>query len=93
MKNLLEKIKNWIVNGIWPWIKMNGPQILNIFVIITAYACINNNPFGEVVVGLWLFILLSYYIFVKLFKFNLKPYRKIPKQVKRVNIKTRKTLT
>jgi hypothetical protein len=64
-KKLWEKIKTWAVKTAWPWIKKSWMQVVNIIVVFVAYDKISDVgtlPGAEALVGLWLFILLAYYL-------------------------------
>lgn len=71
MKKLWEKIKAWAKLTAWPWIKKSWMQIINIIVVLIAYSTLDNfvdqAPVAVTITGFWLFILLGYYIFWKLF--------------------------
>lgn len=70
MKNLLEKIKAWWEKTALPWLKKSWMQIVNIIVVAIAWdklSDLGSAPWAEVITGLWLFLLLAYYIFWKLF--------------------------
>jgi len=80
MKKLLEKIwtiikriwiliKNWFLETALPWLKTGWLQLVNIIVIIVAYAGFNEytQPGFSLVIGAWFFLLLVYYLFWKLF--------------------------
>ena len=66
-KNLWEKIKAWWKNTAAPWLKKSWMQIVNIIVMFIAYGTTDSLPWVQAIVGLWLFLLLGYYIFWKLF--------------------------
>jgi len=66
IKNLWEKIKLWAVNTALPWLKKGWMQIVNMIVMFIAYGNTDSLPWVQAIVGLWLFLLLSYYIFWKL---------------------------
>jgi Ni,Fe-hydrogenase I cytochrome b subunit len=59
-------MKNWVIK-IWHWLKKNCMQIINLIVLFIAYAYIPADSAAGNVVGFWIFILLAYYIFWKLF--------------------------
>lgn len=69
MKKLLEKLKNWWSLTALPFLKTNWMQIVNIIILFVAYSTLSNNDLSitEAIVGLWIFVLLGYYIFWKLF--------------------------
>jgi len=67
MKNLWEKIKAWWKLTVIPWLKINWMQIVNIIVMFIAYGNTDSLPGLQVVLGIWIFFLLAYYIFWKLF--------------------------
>jgi hypothetical protein len=60
------KIKSWAINTALPWLKKEWMQIINILVIFIAYANTDSLPGLQTIIGLWLFVLLVYYIFWKL---------------------------
>jgi hypothetical protein len=66
MKKLWEKIKKWFNTTALPWIKKSWMQLVNIIIVFVAYNNTDSLPGTQAVVGLWLFILLGYYIFWKL---------------------------
>jgi len=49
------------------FIKKWGLQIVNLFFLVVAYVAIPVNTWASVFVGLWLFALIAYYLFWKLF--------------------------
>jgi len=71
IKETFSKIEKWILS-LLSWIKKWIAQIINLLVIIVAYMSIDEHihPWSALIVGLWLFVLLSYYIFWKIFKFG-----------------------
>jgi len=66
-KKLWEKIKAWVVKTALPWLKISWMQIINIIIVSITYGSADSLPVLQAIVGLWLFILLGYYIFWKLF--------------------------
>jgi len=66
------KLKNWFLKTALPWIAKGWMQLVNILVLIVAYAGFDEvtQPGYSTVIGLWLFLLGGYYIFWKLFGFN-----------------------
>lgn len=64
MKKLIEKIKNWAVKTAWPAIKKGWLQIVNVLIVLFAYGKLDDleSP-AAALVGLWGFVLLSYWIF------------------------------
>ena len=70
-KRILNDIKTWFTTKMLPWLKKAWMQIVNMIVLFAAYSSLNDDSFAGVIVGFWIFILLSYYIFIKLFKFEL----------------------
>ena len=71
MKNLLNSIKAFLINKAWPWIKTNCIQIINFLVIFITYSMVYGKTglsVVELILGVWLFVLLAYYIFWKLLK-------------------------
>lgn len=76
-KKLWEKIKAWWKATALPWLKTSWMQIVNILVIAIAYANTDTLPGLQTVIGLWLFILLAYYIFWKFFGAE-KAFKKKP---------------
>jgi len=67
-KKVWEKIKAWALLTALPWLKKSWMQIVNIIIVFIAYKEFSDlEIFPENIVGLWLFLLLVYYIFWKLF--------------------------
>ena len=66
-KKLWEKIKAWWSKTAKPWLLKSWMQIVNIIVIAIAYGTTDSLPWVQGIVGFWLFLLLAYYIFWKLF--------------------------
>lgn len=66
-KKLWEKIKAWAVMTALPWLKSSWMQIVNIIVVAIAYGNTDSLPGLQAIIGLWLFIILCYYIFWKFF--------------------------
>ncbi len=64
---MFEKIKIWWNKTALPWLKASWMQISNIIIVFVAYNNTDSLPGTQAIVGLWLFILLGYYIFWKLF--------------------------
>jgi len=66
------KLKNWFKKTALPWIVKGWMQLVNILVLIVAYAGFDTvtQPGYSTVIGLWLFLLGGYYIFWKLFGFD-----------------------
>lgn len=62
---MIDKIKKWFKNTALPWLKKEWMQIINILIIIFAYDKTDSLPVVQGIVGLWLFVLLVYYIFWK----------------------------
>ena len=64
-----EEIKEWFKT---PWTKFKKWQLVNILVLIIAYAGFDVDAQAgySTVIGLWLFLLGGYYIFWKLFGFD-----------------------
>jgi hypothetical protein len=71
MKEKISKIwnqfKNWFLSKALPWLKKNWMQIVNFLIVFIAYDSLDDKVGAQTVVGLWLFILMAYYIFWKLF--------------------------
>ena len=67
IKKIWKKIKAWFVKTALPWLKISWMQIVNIVVMFIAYGNTDTLPGVQTVLGLWLFLLLGYYIFWKLF--------------------------
>lgn len=62
-------IKDWYNKTAKPWLKKSWMEIVNIFILFVAYDKLSDAltyPVAETLVGLWLFVLLVYYIFWKL---------------------------
>lgn len=66
------KFKKWIKETAWPWIKKGWMQAVNIIVLFVAYGVLSETTQAgaSTIVGLWIFVLLGYYIFWKLFGFD-----------------------
>jgi len=69
MKKVWEKIKKWVVETSLPWLKKEWMQIVNLLVLFIVYGVVNEaeNPGLSTIVGLWIFVLIIYYIFWKFF--------------------------
>ena len=68
-KKLWEKIKAWAKLTALPWLKKSWMQIVNILVIFIAYSALYDYAqwtLATGIIGIWLLILLAYYIFWKL---------------------------
>jgi hypothetical protein len=63
-KGLWEKFKP---TKVFRFLKKWGLQIVNLFFLFVAYAGLDTSSWAGVVVGFWLFLLLAYYIFWKIF--------------------------
>lgn len=81
------KIRSWILRTALPWLAKGWYQIVNMLVLFIAYGHIDEvaQPGLSNIVGLWLFILLAYYIFWKLFGFD-KVYKKMREDRKKKKI-------
>lgn len=77
-KKLWEKVKAWAVLTAWPWLKKEWMQIINLLVLFIVYGNTDSLPGVQTVAGLWIFILLVYYIFWKFFGAE-KAFKKKPK--------------
>lgn len=78
MKKILEMIKNWYKKTALPFLKIYWLQIINIIVIFIGYSTVNKAeiyPITESILGVWIFILMVYYIFWKLLGFE-KAFKK-----------------
>jgi hypothetical protein len=51
---------------VFRFLKKWGLQIINLLVFFVAYSAIDENSFRGLLVGLWIFLLLGYYIFWKI---------------------------
>lgn len=91
IKSPWQKFKSWINLTVFPWLKKNWMQIVNIIVLIIAYSGFNEvtQPWFSFAVGAWLFVLLVYYIFWKLFGLD----KILKKEEERVVIKIYGTAT
>lgn len=70
------KIKAWAVKTALPWLKKEWMQIVNLIVLFIVYGNTDTLPVVQGVTGLWIFVLLGYYIFWKFFgaeKMFIKP--------------------
>lgn len=65
-KKIWEKVKAWAVKTALPWLKKSWMQIINIIIVFIAYDKLDESTVAGGIVGLWLFVLLAYYIFWKL---------------------------
>lgn len=65
-KKIWEKVKAWAVKTALPWLKKSWMQIVNIIIVFIAYDNLDESTLAGGIVGLWLFVLLAYYIFWKL---------------------------
>ena len=67
-----EKFKAWIKLTALPWLANGWYQIVNMFVLFVAYKGFDEvtQPGYSFVIGAWIFVLLVYYIFWKLFGFE-----------------------
>jgi len=72
------KVKAWAVLTAWPWLKKEWMQIINLLVLFIVYGNTDSLPGVQTVAGLWIFILLVYYIFWKFFGAE-KAFKKKPK--------------
>jgi len=71
---IINKIKDFLKLKILPWLTKNWLEIINLIVLFIIYSIIYEKPgmaWAEVIGGLWIFVLLVYYIFFKLFGFKL----------------------
>lgn len=70
IKNPWEKFKGWLKKTVLPWFKKSWMQIVNMIILFIAYdKLFSFEPapqFATAFTGLWLFLLLGYYIFWKL---------------------------
>lgn len=72
---IIDDIKDFFNLKILPWLSKNWLDIINIIVLFIMYSIIYEKPgmeWAEVIGGLWIFVLLVYYIFFKLFGFKLQ---------------------
>jgi len=65
-----EKIVAWFNKTALPWLKKNWMQIVNILVLFIVYGNTDSLPGVQTISGLWIFVLLAYYIFWQLLGFN-----------------------
>lgn len=83
LKKIWEKIKAWAALTAWPWLKKSWMQIVNIIILFVAYGKMDDAQLaGTGLVGFWLFLLLAYYIFWKLFGFD-KVWKKFIEEKKK----------
>jgi len=71
---IINKTKDFLKLKILPWLTKNWLEIINLIVLFIMYSIIYEKPnmvWAEVIGGLWIFVLLVYYIFFKLFGFKL----------------------
>jgi hypothetical protein len=66
------KLKNWVVETALPWLAKGWYQIVNMLVLFVAYAGFDevSQPGYSTIIGLWIFVLLGYYIFWKFLGFD-----------------------
>jgi len=66
------KFKKWITETAIPWIKAGLMQIVNMLILFVAYKGFDEvtQPGYSTIIAIWLFVLLGYYIFWKLFGFD-----------------------
>jgi hypothetical protein len=72
------QIKLWFEKRGLPWLKKNWMQIVNLLVLFIVYGNTDTLPGVQTVAGLWIFVLLGYYIFWKFFGAE-KAFQKSPK--------------
>lgn len=60
-----EKIKSWFKKTALPWLKKNWMQIVNLIVLFIIYGNTDSLLGVQTITGLWIFVLLGYYIFWK----------------------------
>jgi hypothetical protein len=84
IKHPIDKFVNWVVKTAVPWLKKSWMQIVNMIVLFIAYKGFDEvlQPGYSTIIGLWVFLLLAYYIFWKLFGFD-KVYAKMREQRKK----------
>jgi hypothetical protein len=63
MKKLLEKIKTWWNLTAKPWLTKNWLQLINIVILFIAENNTETLPLLQAVLGLWLFVIIVYYVF------------------------------
>jgi hypothetical protein len=80
------KIKAWAVKTALPWLKSSWMQIVNILVLFIIYGNTDSLPGVQTVAGLWLFVLLAYYIFWKFLGAE-----KIFKKEENISVKSKKS--
>jgi hypothetical protein len=61
------QIKLWFEKRGLPWLKKNWMQIVNLIVLFIVYGNTDTLPVVQTISGLWVFVLLGYYIFWKFF--------------------------
>lgn len=72
MKKILEFLKA-LPKKIWDWIRKRPlivAQILNMIVLFIAFGALDETTLAGFITGLWIFLLLGYYIFIKLLGFS-----------------------
>jgi hypothetical protein len=65
--NVIKKIKAWWNTTAIPWLKSSWMQIVNLIVLFIVYGNTDKLPGVQTIAGLWIFVLLAYYIFWKFF--------------------------
>ena len=66
-KKIYEKYIKPVLTKVLNWLKEYWMQIVNLIIMFVAYGSLDEKPVAQLFVGLWLFTLLAYYIFIKLF--------------------------
>lgn len=61
------KFEIWLITKAYPWLKKSWMEIVNFIMWVVAYGALSTDSTAGALVGLWLFLLMGYYIFWKLF--------------------------
>ena len=85
----------WVVKKAYPWLKKSWMEVVNFVMWVVAYGALDTDSTTGTLVGLWLFLLMGYYIFWKLFGAeNMFPFETVQappvveKPVEKVEVKT-----
>jgi hypothetical protein len=73
------QVKIWFEKRGLPWLKKNWMQIVNLLVLFIIYGNTDKLPGVQTITGLWIFVLLGYYIFWKFFGAEKAFEKKSPK--------------
>jgi len=71
---IINKFKDILKSKVLPRLVKSWLHIINLIVLLTIYSIVYEKPdviWADVIGGLWIFVLLVYYIFFRLFGFKL----------------------